>query len=42
MKVVDKQLVFINSSDRDSGEIQDFHISIPSHLLTCQSHQKMQ
>ena len=41
MKVVDKQLVFINSSDRDSGEIQDFHISIPSHLLTCQSHQKM-
>ena len=41
MKVVDKQLIFISSDERDSGSSSDFKISIPSHLLTCQPHQHM-
>ena len=41
MKVIDKQLLFISSDERDSGSISDFTLSMPSHLLTCQPHQKM-
>ena len=41
MKVIDKQLMFISSQEREAGSASDFHISIPSHLLTCQSHQKL-
>ena len=41
MKVIDKKLLFINSSERDSGDINDFKILLPSHLLSCQPHQKM-
>ena len=41
MKVVDKKLLFINSSERDSGYTNDFKISLPSHLLACDPHQKM-
>ena len=41
MKVVDKQLLFINSDERDSGTISDFTVSMPSHLLTCRPHQRM-
>ena len=41
MKVIDKQLMFIASHERDSGTISDFTLNIPSHLLTCQPHQKL-
>ena len=41
MKVIDKQLLFISSDERDSGSISDFTLSMPSHLLTCRSNQKM-
>ena len=41
MKVIDKQLLFISSDERDSGTSSDFHISLPSHLLACQQHQRM-
>ena len=41
MKVVDKQLLFISSDERDSGTISDFTVSMPSHLLTCRPHQRM-
>ena len=41
MKVIDKQLLFISSDERDTGSISDFTLSMPSHLLTCQPHQKM-
>ena len=32
MKVVDKQLLFISSDERDSGTISDFTVSMPSHF----------
>ena len=35
MKVIDKQLLFISSDERDSGSISDFTVAMPSHLLTC-------
>ena len=38
MKVVDKQLLFISSDERDSGTISDFTVSMPAHLLTCRPH----
>ena len=41
MKVIDKKLLFINSSERESGTISDFKVTIPSHLLTCEPNQKM-
>ena len=41
MKVVDKQMLFVSSSERDSGSASDFHLSMPSHLLTCQPHQRL-
>ena len=41
MKVIDKQLLFISSEERDSGHESDFTLSMPSHLLACQPHQKM-
>ena len=41
MKVIDKQLLFISSDERDSGSISDFTVSMPSHLLTCRPSQKM-
>ena len=41
MKVIDKQLLFINSDERDSGSPSDFVLSMPSHLLTCRQHQNM-
>jgi hypothetical protein len=41
MKVIDKQLLFISSDERDSGSISDFNLTMPSHLLTCRSDQKM-
>ena len=41
MKVIDKQLLFISSDERDSGSISDFTLGMPSHLLTCRSDQKM-
>ena len=41
MKVIDKKLLFINSGERDSGDTNDFKITLPSHLLACESHQKM-
>jgi hypothetical protein len=41
MKVIDKQLLFISSDERDGGSISDFTLSMPSHLLTCRSDQKM-
>ena len=41
MKVVDKKLLFISSSERDSGEVADFYMSLPSHLVTCRSHQRL-
>ena len=41
MKVVDKKLIFIDSSERDSGTTDDFTVSLPSHLLTREPHQSM-
>ena len=41
MKVVDKQLMFISSHERESGTTSDFQLTIPSHLLTCRPHQKL-
>ena len=41
MKVIDKQLLFISSDERDSGEIANFNLIMPPHLLTCQPHQRM-
>ena len=41
MKVIDKQLLFINSNERDSGIVSDFHLSLPPHLLTCRPQQRM-
>ena len=41
MKVIDKQLLFISSDERDSGSISDFTVAMPSHLLTCRPSQKM-
>ena len=41
MKVIDKQLLFVSSAERDSGSVSDFHIALPSHLLTCQPHQRL-
>ena len=41
MKVIDKQLLFISSDERDSGEISNFNLIMPPHLLTCQPHQRM-
>ena len=39
--MIDKQLLFINSDERDSGTVSDFHLSLPSHLIACQPHQRM-
>ena len=41
MKVIDKQLLFISSDERDSGAVSDFTVAMPSHLLTCRSDQNM-
>ena len=41
MKIVDKKMVFINSSERDNGSINDFTITLPSHLLTRKDNQSM-
>jgi hypothetical protein len=41
MKVVDKRLLFINSTDRVSGSIENFMIEIPPHLLHKEKHQRM-
>ena len=41
MKVVDKKLFFINSSERTTGDVHDFTIDIPSHLLTCLPTQRL-
>ena len=41
MKIVDKKLLFVSSSERDSGTIADFYLSLPSHLVTCRSHQRL-
>ena len=41
MKVVDKQLLFISSDERNSGTISDFTLTLPSHLIACQQHQRM-
>jgi len=41
MKIIDKQLLFISSDERDSGSVSDFTLSMPPHLLTCRSDQKM-
>ena len=41
MKVIDKQLLFISSEERDGGSVSDFTLSMPSHLLTCRPEQKM-
>jgi hypothetical protein len=41
MRVVDKKLIFIDSSERDDGTSDDFTISVPPHLLTRESHQTM-
>ena len=41
MKIVDKKMIFINSSERDSGTINDFTITLPTHLLTRKDNQKM-
>ena len=41
MKVIDKQLLFINSDERDRGSSADFHLTLPSHLISCLPHQKM-
>ncbi len=41
MKVVDKKLLFISSSERDSGEPADFKISLPSHLVVCRAKQRL-
>ena len=41
MKVIDKQLLFISSDERDSGEISNFNLAMPPHLLTCRPHQRM-
>ena len=41
MKVIDKQLLFISSEERDGGSISDFTLSMSSHLLTCRPEQKM-
>jgi len=41
MKVIDKQLLFISSDERDNGSISDFNLTMPSHLLTCRPDQKM-
>ena len=41
MKVIDKQLLFINSNERDSGIVSDFHLSLPPHLLSCRPQQRM-
>jgi hypothetical protein len=38
MRVVDKKLIFIDSSERDDGTSDDFTISVPPHLLTRESH----
>ena len=32
MKVIDKQLLFISSDERDGGSISDFTVAMPSHL----------
>lgn len=41
MKVVDKRMVFINSNERDSGNINNFTITLPPHLLKRRKNQKM-
>jgi len=41
MKVIDKQLLFISSDERDAGSISDFTLAMPSHLLTCRPEQRM-
>ena len=41
MKIVDKKMIFINSKERDSGTINDFTITLPTHLLTRKDNQKM-
>ena len=41
MKVVDKKLLFISSSERDSGDPADFKISLPSHLVVCRANQRL-
>lgn len=41
MKVIDKQLLFISSDERDTGTIGDFTVAMPSHLLTCRPEQRM-
>lgn len=40
MKVVDKRLIFINSAERTSGQIEGFTIELPPHLLQHQAHQR--
>ena len=41
MKVIDKQLLFINSDERDRGSNADFHLTLPLHLISCLPHQRM-
>ena len=41
MKVIDKQLLFISSDERESGGPSDFTLSLPAHLISCLPHQKM-
>jgi len=41
MKVIDKKMFFVNSFERDTGVSGDFVITVPSHLLTCQPHQRL-
>ena len=41
MKIVNKQLMFISSEERESGTASDFKITVPSHLLTCAPHQHL-
>ena len=41
MKIVNKQLMFISSEERDSGIPSDFKIVVPSHLLTCTPYQHL-
>ena len=41
MKIVDKVMVFLNSTERDQGTVSDFTISLPQHLLSRKKNQQM-
>ena len=41
MKIVDKVIVFLNSTERDQGTVSDFTISLPQHLLSRKKNQQM-